>query len=181
MSDLKINKLQRQLDNSDQIIWNILAWYKKIWFWPGNAYGSIGVHGGVNRFSLHSTAQISRFSSLWKFEREFERFGRIRKSRKCEDSAHWTRRKEFDLVILCMTYLTSRFKKQGDLRSSLVLLRAPQLCDVAQWVSRAPPHHILPAFLNLNRYRRKWAKCAVYFRVGESYSSLWRVRNSRSK
>ena len=41
-------------------------------------------------------------------------------------------------------------KKQGNLRNSLVLLGVTPLCYVAQWVSRAPPHHIIPAFLNLN-------------------------------
>ena len=41
-------------------------------------------------------------------------------------------------------------KKQGDLRNSLVLLGVTVLWHVAQWVSRAPPHHTLPAFLNLN-------------------------------
>ena len=41
-------------------------------------------------------------------------------------------------------------KKQGDLRNSLVLLGVTPSWQVAQWVSRAPPHHTLPAFLNLN-------------------------------
>ena len=41
-------------------------------------------------------------------------------------------------------------KKQGDLRNSLVLLGVTLLWHVAQWVSRAPPHHTLSAFLNLN-------------------------------
>ena len=41
-------------------------------------------------------------------------------------------------------------KKQENLRNSLVLLGVSLLWHVAQWVSRAPPHHTLPAFLNLN-------------------------------
>ena len=32
----------------------------------------------------------------------------------------------------------------------MVLLGVPSLWHVAQWVSRAPPHHTLPTFLNLN-------------------------------
>ena len=41
-------------------------------------------------------------------------------------------------------------KKQGVLRNSLVLPGVTLLWHVAHWVSRAPPHHALPAFLNLN-------------------------------
>ena len=36
------------------------------------------------------------------------------------------------------------------MRYSLVLLEVTPLLHVAQWVSRAPPHHTLPAFLNLS-------------------------------
>ena len=36
------------------------------------------------------------------------------------------------------------------MRNSLVLQGVTPLWQVAQWVSRAPPHHILPAFWNLN-------------------------------
>ena len=41
-------------------------------------------------------------------------------------------------------------KKRGDLGNSLVLLGVTLLLHVAHWVSRAPPHNTLPAFLNLN-------------------------------
>ena len=41
-------------------------------------------------------------------------------------------------------------KKQGDLRNSLGLQGVTTLWHVGQWVSSAPPHHTLPAFLNLN-------------------------------
>ena len=34
------------------------------------------------------------------------------------------------------------------MRNSLFLLGVTSLWHVSQWVSRAPPHHILPAFLN---------------------------------
>ena len=44
----------------------------------------------------------------------------------------------------------SHLEKQGDLRDCFVLLTLTQLWHVAQWVSRAPPHHTLPAFLYLN-------------------------------
>ena len=36
------------------------------------------------------------------------------------------------------------------MRNSLVLLGVALLWHVAQWVSRAPPHHTIAAFLNLN-------------------------------
>ena len=36
------------------------------------------------------------------------------------------------------------------MRNSLVLLGVTQLWHVAQWFSRAQPHHTLPAFPNLN-------------------------------
>ena len=41
-------------------------------------------------------------------------------------------------------------KKQRDLRNFLVLLGVTPLWLIAQLVSRAPPHHTLPDFLNLN-------------------------------
>ena len=43
-------------------------------------------------------------------------------------------------------------KKQGDFRKFLCLLALAPLWYVAQWAFRAPPHHTLPAFLNLNAY-----------------------------
>ena len=65
-------------------------------------------------------------------------------------------------------------KKQGDLRNSLVLLGVTQLWHVAQWVSRAPPHHTLPAFLNLYGTRRVidpfkfwslWTVCHIFWKI----------------
>ena len=58
-------------------------------------------------------------------------------------------------MILVSTKIYSLFtplrsEKQGDLRNSLVLLGVTLLRHVAQWVSRAPQHHTLPAILNLN-------------------------------
>ena len=41
-------------------------------------------------------------------------------------------------------------EKQEILRDCSVLVTVTRLWHVAQWVSRAPPHHTLPAFLNLN-------------------------------
>ena len=49
-------------------------------------------------------------------------------------------------------------KKQGDSRNSLVLLGVTPSWHVAQWVSRAPTHHTLPAFLNLNGIYFKFVK-----------------------
>ena len=47
-------------------------------------------------------------------------------------------------------------KKRGDLSYSLVLLGVTLLWNVAQRVSRAPPHQALPAFLNLNgRFKKR--------------------------
>ena len=46
-------------------------------------------------------------------------------------------------------------KKQGDLRN-LVLIGVTWLWHVTQWVSRAPLHHTLAAFLNLNGMKRKF-------------------------
>ena len=48
-----------------------------------------------------------------------------------------------DLIILL------RSKKQGDVRKSLILQGVIILWHVTQWVFRAPPYHILPAFQNL--------------------------------
>ena len=45
---------------------------------------------------------------------------------------------------------TIEIKKHGDFRNSLVFLGVTSLLHVAQWVSRAPPHHTIPAFLNPN-------------------------------
>ena len=41
-------------------------------------------------------------------------------------------------------------KKRGYLENSFVLVGVTPLWHVAQLVSRAPPHHTLPAFINLN-------------------------------
>ena len=43
-----------------------------------------------------------------------------------------------------------RSKKAGGFVKSLVLLGVIPLWHVATWVSFAPPHHTLPAFLNLS-------------------------------
>ena len=58
------------------------------------------------------------------------------------ESYHWN-------IRAARTYHED-LKKREDLRNSLVLLGVTPLWHVAQWVSRAPPHHTLPAFLNLN-------------------------------
>ena len=55
------------------------------------------------------------------------------------------------------SYYHSDLKKQGDLRNSFDLLWVTPLWHVAQWVSRAPPHQTLPAFLNLNGMSYKLA------------------------
>ena len=47
-------------------------------------------------------------------------------------------------------YTELDLKKQGDLWNSLILQGVTPSWHVAQLVSRAPPHHTLPAFLNLN-------------------------------
>ena len=58
---------------------------------------------------------------------------------------------EFNLRIYENISLSYQdLKNQGDLRSSLASLEGTPLWHVAQWVSRAPPHRSLPAFLNLN-------------------------------
>ena len=41
-------------------------------------------------------------------------------------------------------------EKQEDLRKCSLLVTVTPLWHVAQWVSRAPQHHTLPAFLNLD-------------------------------
>ena len=46
--------------------------------------------------------------------------------------------------------LPLRSKKAGRFEKLLGLLEVTRLWHVAHWVSRAPPHHALPAFLNLN-------------------------------
>ena len=48
-----------------------------------------------------------------------------------------------------LTYY-SKLKKQKDFKHSLVLLGVTPLWHTALRVSGAPPHHTLPAFLNLN-------------------------------
>ena len=47
-------------------------------------------------------------------------------------------------------YPIADLKKQGAFRNSSVWLGVTRLWHVAQWVSRAPPYHTLPAFLNLD-------------------------------
>ena len=51
----------------------------------------------------------------------------------------------------------------------MVLPGVTALWHVAQWVSRAPPHNALPAFLNLNGIKIKKSR--------ENFSS-WRMRDS---
>ena len=53
-------------------------------------------------------------------------------------------------VFFIISWYQLDLKKRRDLRNSLVLLGVNRLWHVAQWVSRAPPHHTLPAFLNLS-------------------------------
>ena len=58
---------------------------------------------------------------------------------------------ETKTVLYCIKYhYFIRYKKQGDLRNSLILLGVHRFWHVAQWVSRAPSKHTLRAFLNLN-------------------------------
>ena len=54
------------------------------------------------------------------------------------------------LINNCLTdtWYHKDLKKQEDLRNSLVSLGVTPLWHVAQWGSRAPPHHTLPAFLS---------------------------------
>ena len=59
----------------------------------------------------------------------------------------WIRDKDY---IYLKNILPLGSKKQGDFENSLVMLGFTPLWHVAQWVSRAPPNHTLPAFLNLN-------------------------------
>ena len=57
-------------------------------------------------------------------------------------------------VLNQINYLVPlRWKKQGGLRNTFVLLGVTPLWHVDQWVSRAPSHHTLPDFLNLNGYK----------------------------
>ena len=56
-----------------------------------------------------------------------------------------------DKYQMCQYFLYAKdLKKQGDLRHSLALLGVTPLWHVAQWGSRAPTPHTLPAFLNLD-------------------------------
>ena len=57
------------------------------------------------------------------------------------------------LFEIKITELPLWSKKREDLRNFLVLLGVTALWHVAQWLSRAPPNHILPAFLNHNGRR----------------------------
>ena len=50
----------------------------------------------------------------------------------------------------CQNKYHKDLEKQEGLRDCSVLVTIPPLWHVAQWVSRAPPHHTLPAFLNLD-------------------------------
>ena len=62
------------------------------------------------------------------------------------------------MTILLRSFLEviyhKELEKQGDLKHCFVLLTVTLLWPVAQWLSRAPPHHTLPAFLNLNSRTR---------------------------
>ena len=64
-------------------------------------------------------------------------------------------------VVLNWFLLPLRSKKQGDLRNSLFSLGVTRLWQVAQWVVRAPPHHALPAFLNLNGIKLRALMCSL--------------------
>ena len=50
----------------------------------------------------------------------------------------------------CIIYYTIRILKSGEIWETPWLLGVTLLWHVAQWVSLAPLHHTLPAFLNLN-------------------------------
>ena len=64
-----------------------------------------------------------------------------------------SRRPISNLSYLGFSHTIKIKKKQGDLRNS------------AQWVSRAPPHHTLPFFLNLNgRKTLKNIKIVLFFK-----------------
>ena len=71
-------------------------------------------------------------------------------------------------------------RKREDLRNSLVLLGVTVLWDVAQWVSRAPQNHTLPAFWNLNGRNRNQNDFPLYFSIFlqvadiTSMQKLWR-------
>ena len=55
-----------------------------------------------------------------------------------------------EILIINIIWWYNIPKKSGDLRYCLVKLGVTLLWHVDKWVSRAPPHHTLPAFLNLN-------------------------------
>ena len=59
---------------------------------------------------------------------------------------------QYQLLFINDNYETYHkgLEKQEDLKASFVLQGVTPLLHVAQWDSRAPPHHTLPAFLNLN-------------------------------
>ena len=61
----------------------------------------------------------------------------------------WDITTKSQLCILKFNYHKD-LNKQGDLRNSLILVGVTPLWHVAQWVSRAPQHHTIPAFLDLN-------------------------------
>ena len=81
-----------------------------------------------------------------------------------------------------LSYLKD-LEKQGDLRDCFFLLTVTPLWHVAQWVSRAPPHHTLPAFRNLNGIfsykspeRLKNRQKRIYWEYNKKYSnnnSFW--------
>ena len=66
-------------------------------------------------------------------------------------------------------FLPLRPKKAGRIEKSLVLQEVILLWHLAKWVSRAPPHHTLSAFLDLNsscgeqRGCRQWEIWSNYY------------------
>ena len=66
---------------------------------------------------------------------------------------HTNNGKGMVLKMLLFRYTIKILKNRetwAQLRNSLVLLGVVELWHVAQWVSCAPPHNTLPAFLNLS-------------------------------
>ena len=65
-----------------------------------------------------------------------------------------------------------RSKKAGRFENSLVLLGVTQLWHVAQWASRAPPDHTLPAFLNLNGSFRPCSTSWIFYILQILFSNM---------